>query len=127
MKKRLYKSDQLVDRSGRLSPKMDPIFLCRLHWRKSGCLSENYIGVFAYMLEVDLCRGQSLSIERYGWGCSVIRDSVASALSKIDEIRPDSSIYAEKDLWGWYDMQAPGDGKKLCCFHKVSYLWSGSD
>ena len=38
------------------------------------------------------------------------------------EIRTEPAIYAEKSLWGWYDMQAPGAGTENCCVPEVRYL-----
>ena len=45
----------------------------------------------------------------------------------ITEILSESDIYAEKDLWGWYAMQAPGAGTKHCCVPEVRYLESISE
>ena len=47
----LKNSEHLVERSGRLSPKMIPNFLCQPHWRKSVLLSEDVLCIFATMLE----------------------------------------------------------------------------
>ena len=54
----MLKSDELVDKSGRLSPKIYPIFLCRPHWIKVGCVSEAYLGTLATMLKGEMCRGE---------------------------------------------------------------------
>ena len=52
-----------MDKSGGLIPKMDKNYMCLLHWRKVGCLSEADIGIFATMVKVEMCRGWSLFID----------------------------------------------------------------
>ena len=52
---------------------------------------------------------------------------MASALSEINDIRPESARYAEIDLCAWYAMQVPGTGTKCCWVPEVRYLWSGSE
>ena len=59
----MHHSEQLVDKSGGLIPKMDKNYMCLLHWRKVGCLSEADIGIFATMVKVEMCRGWSLFID----------------------------------------------------------------
>ena len=60
----LQKYEKLVDRSGSLSSMIDPNFVCRPHWRKVGCLTEDDLGIFATTLKGEICRGKYLSIER---------------------------------------------------------------
>ena len=72
-------------------------------------------------------RGESLSIERGRWKCSGISVSMASALSEITDIYPESDRYAEKALCDWYDMHAPGSGTKRCWVPKLSYFGSESE
>ena len=52
----LYMSEHLTDRSGRLSPKVVPIFLCRPHCRKTGTFSVDVLVHFATMLKGDMWR-----------------------------------------------------------------------
>ena len=47
----MNKYGNVVDRSGRLSPNMDPNCVCRSHWRNVGCLSEGVLGIFDTMLK----------------------------------------------------------------------------
>ena len=56
------------------------------------------IGIFATMLKGDMWREESLSMERGRWKCSGIRGSIASALSVITEILPESARNADKAL-----------------------------
>ena len=51
----LQKFEQLVDKSGSMSLKIDLNFVCRLHCRKSGCLLEADKGIFATMLKKKMC------------------------------------------------------------------------
>ena len=51
---------------------------------------------------------------------------MASTLSTISEILPESAKYAEKALWGWYPIQDPGAGTKRCYIPEVRDLSSGS-
>ena len=47
----LQKSKQLMGRSRRIIPKIVPNFVCHLHWRKIGWLSEDVISIFSTMLK----------------------------------------------------------------------------
>ena len=53
-----------MERSGRISLNMVPIFLRQPHCRKAGIFLEGNIGSFATMLKGGMCSGDSLSIER---------------------------------------------------------------
>ena len=53
----MQKSEQLTDRSGRLSPKIVPNFVCRLDCRKAGIFSVDVLGIPADMLKGDMVRG----------------------------------------------------------------------
>ena len=72
-------------------------------------------------------RGKYLSIENGRWKCSVIRVSMASTISEITDIFPESDRYAEKALCDWYAMHDPGAGTKRCWVPEVMYLGSGSE
>ena len=106
---------------------MDPNFQCRPYWRKTGCLSEDDLGIFATMLKGEMCSGNYLSIERGTRKCSGIRDSMASYISAINYIHPQYARYAYKTIWGCYSMQATGAGAKRCFVPEVRYMWSGLD
>ena len=43
----LQTSEQLMERSGRISPQMVPDFVCRSLWRKNGWFSEDVIVIFS--------------------------------------------------------------------------------
>ena len=73
-----------------------------------------------------MCRGESLSIDRVILKCSGMRYSMVSYISSITYTHPDSDRYEDKTLWGWFDMQSPGDGTKRSCFPEVGYSGYGS-
>ena len=75
---RFQKSYQLVDRCKRLSLNIDPNYVCRLHWRKAGCLLEEDIVIFITMLKGEICRRKYFSIERGRWKCLGMRDYISS-------------------------------------------------
>ena len=52
---------------------------------------------------------------------------MASAISAITDIRPESDIYAYKCLCSWYAMHAPDTGTKHCWLPEVRYLGSVSE
>ena len=72
-------------------------------------------------------REESLSMERGRWKFSGMRDSIASAISVITEILPESVRYAEKYLWVWYAIHAPRAGTKCFCIPAVRYFSLGSE
>ena len=61
------------------------------------------------------------------WKCSVISVSMASTISAITDIRPESDNYNNKALCDFYAMHAPGTGTNQCCVPEVIYLSSGSE
>ena len=52
---------------------------------------------------------------------------MASSLSEITDICPESDRYMEKSLCTWYDMHDPGAGYKCYWVTEVRYLGSGSE
>ena len=89
----MHKSEQLTARSGRISPKIVPIFFCWPHCRKEGSLSVDVLGIFATMLKGNMRIEESLSMERGGWKCSDMMDYIASALSLMTDSIPGSARY----------------------------------
>ena len=77
---------------------MVPNFMCQTHCRKAGRLSVDVISIFSTMLKGDMWREESLSMDRGRWKCSGIRGSIASALSVMTEILPESVRNADKAL-----------------------------
>ena len=49
------------------------------------------LGIFATVLKVDMWIEESFSMEKVMWKCSGIRDSIASAISAMTEILPESA------------------------------------
>ena len=77
--------------SVRLSPKMVHNFVCQTQCRKTVRLYVDVLGIFATMLKGDMLREEYLSMERGRWKCYKIRAYIASALSAITEILPESA------------------------------------
>ena len=66
------------------------------------------------------------SIERGGWRCSVITESIRVADSEMTEILPESANYAKKAQEGLYTKQTPVYGKNCSWQPAVIYLESES-
>ena len=82
------------------------------------------LGIFSTMLQGDMWREDYLSMKRGRWKCSGMRYCIASALSAMTEILPEFSRYADKALWGWYAIHAPGGWEKalLCPYSEMFEL-----
>ena len=70
---------------------------------------------FYIVLKGDMWSWDSLSMESGMWKFSGISYYMASNISSITEIRPESAKYSDNALWAWYAINAPGSGGKRCC------------
>ena len=82
---------------GRMRPKTIPIFVCFPHWSNSGRRSRRYLDILEIMLYGDMKRGEVWSIERGGWRCSVITESIGMDDYETAEIIPDMARYSYKE------------------------------
>ena len=63
-------------------------------------MPEEVLGIFNTVLKGDMWSEDYLPMGRGRWNCSGMRDSIASNISAMTEILPESARYSEKSLWG---------------------------